>query len=256
MIRNERQYRFTKTQVKRFEQTLEELQSRDPEDLDVHQLIAKAQVDAVSGQLADLREQLREYESLTSGRFDFNQLMVVTSLPAMLIKARVARSMTQRDLAERIGLKEQQIQRYEATDYASASLGRIRDVVGGLMVEDGPSASRKPKGDMLFSVLRSTFPQLFSSLKDYRFEVRPNASIYVRKSERNNGIEVARIKRNCIRHFPNAKELQSYIDRNGIELDPPQRDYLINPEQVAPVVSILKRKGQSAGVAARQVVQS
>ena len=256
MIRNERQYRFTKTQVKRFEQTLVELKSRDPEGIDVHPLIAKAQVDAVGSQLADLREQLREYESLKSGSFDFNELMVVNSLPTMLIKARIARGMTQRDLAERIGLKEQQIQRYEATDYASASLGRIYDVVGGLMIENDLSVSGESKGDMLFSFLRATFPQLSSSVKDYRFEVRPNASIYVRKGERGRGIEVARIKQSCVRHFPNAKELQSYIDRSGIELDPPGRDYLISPENIGRIVTILKRKRQSAGVVARQVVQS
>ena len=154
MIRNERQYRFTKTQMRRFEETLAKLKSRDSEDPDVHPLIAKAQVDAVSSQLADLREQLREYESLKSGKFDFTELMVVTSLPEMLIKARIARGMTQRDLAERIGLKEQQIQRYEATDYASASLGRIYDVVEGLTFEDIPSLSRKPKGDKLCGQLR------------------------------------------------------------------------------------------------------
>ena len=54
----------------------------------------------------------------------------------MLIKARIARGMSQRDLAERIGLKEQQIQRYEATDYASVSLSRIREVVNGLDVSN------------------------------------------------------------------------------------------------------------------------
>lgn len=256
MIRNERQYRFTKTQVRRFEQTLVELKSRHPEDIDVHPLLAKAQVDAVSGQVADLREQLREYESLKSGKFDFNELMTVTSLPEMLIKARIARGMTQRDLAERVGLKEQQVQRYEATDYASASLGRIRDVVGGLMIENDLLASRESKGDMLFSFLRSTFPQLSSSVRDYRFEVRPNASIYVRKSERGRGIEVARIRQSCVRHFPNSKELQSYMDRSGIELDPPRRDYLISPEHIGSIVTILKRKGQSAKIGASQVVQS
>ena len=146
MIKNERQYRFTKTQVKRFEQTLMELKSRDPEGLDVHPLLAKAQVDAASSQLADLRKQLREYESLKSGKFDFSELMVVTSLPAMLVKARIARGMTQRDLAERIGLKEQQIQRYEATDYASASLGRIHYVIGGLMIENTLLESRESIG--------------------------------------------------------------------------------------------------------------
>ena len=145
MIRNERQYRFTKMQVRRFDETLTKLKSRESENPDVHTLMAKVQTDAVSGQLADLRKQLREYESLKSGSFDFNELMVVNSLPTMLIKARIARGMTQRDLAERVGLKEQQIQRYEATDYASASLGRIYDVVEGLMFEAIPSPSRKPK---------------------------------------------------------------------------------------------------------------
>ena len=135
MIKNERQYRFTKTQVNRFERTLAELRSRNPEDIDVHPLIAKARVDAVSGQLADLKEQLRVYESLKAGEFEVKQLEVVSDLPTMLISARIAQGMTQKDLAERIGLKEQQIQRYEATDYAKASLARIREVARGLRVK-------------------------------------------------------------------------------------------------------------------------
>ena len=132
MIKNERQYRFTKTQVERFEQTLAELKRRNLEDIDVHPLIAKAQVDAVGGQLADLKEQLRVYESLKAGEFPMENLEVVSDLAHMLIRARIAQGLSQRALAERLGLKEQQIQRYEATDYTSASLGRIMEVVSGL----------------------------------------------------------------------------------------------------------------------------
>ena len=84
------------------------------------------------GTLSLSRLQLSEYEALKAGDFELDQLGVVSGLPAMLIKARIARGMSQRDLAERIGLKEQQIQRYEATDYASVSLSRIKDIVGGL----------------------------------------------------------------------------------------------------------------------------
>jgi len=35
----------------------------------------------------------------------------------------------QKSLARRLGLKEQQIQRYEASEYASASLARVLSVV-------------------------------------------------------------------------------------------------------------------------------
>ena len=37
----------------------------------------------------------------------------------------------QKSLAGRLGLKEQQIQRFEASEYASASLARVRCVVEG-----------------------------------------------------------------------------------------------------------------------------
>ena len=135
MIKNERQYRITRAQVERFERTIKELRSRSQTESNVHPLIAKAQEDAVSSQLEDLKREMREYESLKTSEFPIDELEVVSGLPSMLIKARIARGMSQRDLAERIGLKEQQIQRYEATDYASASLSRIREIVSGLSGE-------------------------------------------------------------------------------------------------------------------------
>ena len=135
MIKNERQYWVTRSEVERFESLLADCEESDTSD-NVHPLLAKALRDASNSRLLDLKADLQEYESLKSGKFDMSSLMVVSALPEMLIKARIARGMTQRDLAERIGLKEQQIQRYEATDYASASLSRIMDVVAGLRAEN------------------------------------------------------------------------------------------------------------------------
>ena len=83
-------------------------------------------------QLGDLERELREYESLKAGGFELDQLNVVAELATVLIKARIAQGLSQKDLAERLGLKQQQIQRYEATDYASASLARLRQVASAL----------------------------------------------------------------------------------------------------------------------------
>ena len=129
MIKNERQYRITKAQADGLSRTLERL-SLGTEG--VHPLIAKAQEDALRSQIEDLQRELRDYESLLSGGFRTDELQAIAHLPAMLIKARIARGLSQKDLAERLGLKEQQIQRYEATEYASASLTRIREVAGAL----------------------------------------------------------------------------------------------------------------------------
>ncbi|NJM48483.1 MAG: helix-turn-helix transcriptional regulator [Alkalinema sp. RU_4_3] len=60
-------------------------------------------------------------------------LGVVSDLPEILIEERKRLGLTQRQLAEKIGLKEQQIQRYEATRYQSASLQRLCEVAKGLV---------------------------------------------------------------------------------------------------------------------------
>lgn len=140
MIKNERQYRITRMQAERFARTLEGLMNR-PEGADgMHPMIAQAQVDAVSSQLADLEAELREYEAVRDGRFEMEALRVVPHLPELLIKARIAQGLTQRELADRLGLKEQQIQRYEATDYATAKWSRIKEVAGALSMEVGGPA--------------------------------------------------------------------------------------------------------------------
>ncbi len=141
MIKNERQYRITKNQADRFSQTLDSLGRRYGDSKEgTHPMIAKAQEDAVRSQLEDLEGQLREYESLKAGNFELDDLHVVAELPTALIKARIAQGLSQKELAERLKLKEQQIQRYEATDYASASLNRIKEVVNALGIDAGDPA--------------------------------------------------------------------------------------------------------------------
>ena len=135
MIKNERQYRITRAQAERFSKALHELEGRQSEPTGVHPLLLKAREDALKSQLGDLEGDLREYEALRAGHFEFEKLKTIAELPRMLIKARIARGLSQRDLADRLGLKEQQIQRYEASEYESASLARIRNVVDALGVD-------------------------------------------------------------------------------------------------------------------------
>ena len=137
MISNERQYRITRAQAARFSQTLHAIREGRGEATGTHPLIAKVQEEAISSQLADLRGELYEYESLKAGQFPLDRLAAVDELPTVLIKARISQGLSQKALAERVGVKEQQIQRYEATDYASASLSRIREVASALYSPGG-----------------------------------------------------------------------------------------------------------------------
>jgi transcriptional regulator with XRE-family HTH domain len=127
MISNERQYRISKARVEEFERALHELPSKSD------QLTwDNVQRDAISNQLSDLRKEVQEYEWLQKKGPDAVEVTALEDIPAVLVKARIAAGLTQRDLAEKLGFKEQQIQRYEATAYATASLDRIREVADAL----------------------------------------------------------------------------------------------------------------------------
>ncbi len=135
MIKNERQYRITKSQAKRFSEALRRLEADAADQSELHPRMLTVQKEALQSQLSDLEAGIQEYETLKAGNFAFEQLKGISELPKHLIKARIASGLSQRDLADRIGLKEQQIQRYEASDYASASFTRIREVVSALGTE-------------------------------------------------------------------------------------------------------------------------
>jgi ribosome-binding protein aMBF1 (putative translation factor) len=125
MITNERQYLITKAEAERFELALNQA---DEQNKKLHPKLRKAAREGLESQLQELRESLYEYEALRAGAetsFEYDSLI---NLPEGLIKARIARGMTQKQLAESLNLQEQQIQRYEATLYKGAALERIEAV--------------------------------------------------------------------------------------------------------------------------------
>ena len=161
MIKNERQYRITKAQAERFEHAIRELESA-PANQRVHPKLQKAQTDALRSQLSDLRAELEEYESLRSGRRRVLELNSFEDLPRAMIQARIASGMSQEDLAQRLGVKPQQIQRYEATDYTAASLARVSEIVQALGIQ--------VREDVLLPGAEFTLPNLLKRLSTAGFD--------------------------------------------------------------------------------------
>lgn len=137
MIKNERQYRLTVSQVERFEQALDRLRARPTAETETENARAlhRLELDALDSQIGDLREEVRQFDALRRGGVAAVGSGSLRDLPRVLIEARIARGLSQRGLSERVGLKEQQIRRYEATDYAGANPGRVADVADALGVD-------------------------------------------------------------------------------------------------------------------------
>lgn len=134
MINNERQYRITRAEADRFREALAKLDSDSGKRRDVHPRLLQAEREAMESQLQDLLDEMSEYEFLRSGAAPVIEIASFEDLPDGLIKARIALGLSQKALAERLELKEQQIQRYESERYASASLQRMQQIARALGV--------------------------------------------------------------------------------------------------------------------------
>ena len=134
MITNERQYRITRKKALSFAHAIEEFEAKSDERTDVHPRLLQAEREAMESQLADLREELEEYEQLKSAELSVISVASFEELADGLIKTRIAGGLSQRALALRLKLKEQQIQRYEVERYASASYQRLCQVARALEV--------------------------------------------------------------------------------------------------------------------------
>lgn len=158
MIKNEKQYLIAKAQLRKFESTLQEFGKTGYHALKVHPLFLKSEQDALRFQIGELQNQLEEYDKLKSGQLELSEADSLENLPKTLIKARIASGLNQRELAERLNLKEQQIQRYEATEYYSASFARLLEIAQALNLLEKGLKITKPESsfDSILSRLKKT----------------------------------------------------------------------------------------------------
>jgi transcriptional regulator with XRE-family HTH domain len=157
MITNERQYRITRAEAERFKRTLAALAADGDVRENVHPRLIQAEREAIQSQLDDLLTELAEYEKLKSGGISVITIGSFDELAEGLIKARIASGLSQKALADRLHLKEQQIQRYEAERYASASFHRLQAVARAIGLQ-----IRK---EILLPFAPTTFKQLIEKLR-------------------------------------------------------------------------------------------
>jgi len=129
MIKNERQYKITRRRADDVRNTIGELQ-RTPLPEGLQPEMRELQLDALRSTVGDLEAELADYDALHHATLI--EATGIEQLPTALIRARIACGLTQRQLAERVGLQEQAIQRYEATDYAGVSFARLVEVAEAL----------------------------------------------------------------------------------------------------------------------------
>ncbi len=156
MIANERQYGITRKKARSFVRAIEEFDATSSQRVDAHPRLLRAEREAMESQIEELREEMEEYERLKSKDLSVLSVASFDELAEGLVKARIATGLNQQTLTQRMGLKEQQIQRYEAERYASASYRRLCEVAHALGV--------RIENDTLLPVVPSSFTELVAKV--------------------------------------------------------------------------------------------
>ena len=124
MIYSDKQYRISSGELTKLKDALNVAQMRETDQ----EWLKIAEIDALKSQIEEIKAELAHYDLLKAGQITFAKSFALESLPSILIQARIASGMSQTDLAKALGLKPQQIQRDEASNYMGASLAKLIEI--------------------------------------------------------------------------------------------------------------------------------
>lgn len=128
VILNEREARDARAAAAEFDQLLSSEKTFEPIIAGLPPQVVNAFRKSISVQRSEIHALIAAYEAAKQGDYQELQKRAGNDPGLALIVARIARQLTQKDLARKLGLKEQQVQRYEADRYRSISLSNFQRV--------------------------------------------------------------------------------------------------------------------------------
>lgn len=135
IILNEREARRTRALLARVDETLSVRSALAPARYSISAEVWEMHGRALAGARATANSMLETFEAIKSGKFVEVASRWKHEPGVVLIIARIARGLSQGELAERLNMREQQVQRYESERYRTISLQAMRRVAAILGVQ-------------------------------------------------------------------------------------------------------------------------
>jgi DNA-binding XRE family transcriptional regulator len=143
MIRSEKEYREAVERLRQDEEVLA-LQKEKLEGLGLSQEEVRRALEPMLSFRAQLEEEVEWYERVR--RRDFGIIRDLSAVGTLLIALRIANGLSQRELAEKLGVSESQVSRDERNEYHGITVDRAQKVLDAMnetltsRVEDKPLA--------------------------------------------------------------------------------------------------------------------
>lgn len=82
--------------------------------------------------LCEREDQIREYDALKRGELKLPKIERLEQIAAQIVPIRIARGVSQTELARRLGVSKQVVSRYEESGYQTAGLERVQEILDAL----------------------------------------------------------------------------------------------------------------------------
>ena len=123
MIKSDAQRERTAAQIEGFRQALTKV------DREMNGKRAIAVRGSYEGMIRQLEDELREYDELKSGDLTLPNVERLDQIAPFVAKIRIARGVSQTELARRLAVSKQVISRYEESDYQTVAIARLQEIL-------------------------------------------------------------------------------------------------------------------------------
>src|SRR5258706_9347917 len=87
------------------------------------------------GMIKRLEDELSEYDGLKSGELTLPKVERLEQIAPFVAKMRIAKGVSQTELARRLGVSKQVISRYEETDYQTVAVARRQEILDAIGIK-------------------------------------------------------------------------------------------------------------------------
>src|SRR5207248_10760005 len=87
------------------------------------------------GVIRQLDDELREYDQLKSGELKLPKIDRLDQIAPFIAKFRIAKGVSQTELARRLGVSKQVVSRYEETEYQTVAISRLQEILDAIGVK-------------------------------------------------------------------------------------------------------------------------
>jgi HTH-type transcriptional regulator/antitoxin HigA len=128
MIKSDAQRERTAVQIQGFRQALSKVDRETGKR-------AIAVRGSYEGMIRQLEDELREYDELKSGDLTLPNVERLDQIAPFVAKMRIAKGVSQTELARRLGVSKQVISRYEETEYQTVAIARLQEILDAIGIK-------------------------------------------------------------------------------------------------------------------------